>query len=67
MLWHNANIYQTLNSNSCLQFLTSFSDGTLRNWKNECYDTAIQPIVKPYHACPYPIPKVHEATLKMEI
>jgi DNA-binding transcriptional regulator YhcF (GntR family) len=29
----NANIYQTLNSNSCLQFQSLF-DGTLGHWKN---------------------------------
>jgi hypothetical protein len=23
--------------------------------------------VKPYHACPYPLPKIHEATLKIQL
>jgi hypothetical protein len=36
-------------------------------WKNEGYDITLQPNVKSYHARPYPIPKVHETTLTMEI
>jgi hypothetical protein len=45
------------------QFQSLF-DGKLGHWKNERYDIALQPNVKPYHARPYPMPKVHEATLK---
>jgi hypothetical protein len=48
------------------QFQSLF-DGTLGHWKNERYDITLQPNVKPYHASPYPIPKIPEATLKIEI
>jgi hypothetical protein len=37
------------------------------HWKNEHYDITLQPNVKPYHARQYPIPKIHEATLKIEL
>jgi hypothetical protein len=46
------------------QFQSLF-EGTLGHWKNERYDITLQPNVKPYHARPYPIPKIHEATLKI--
>jgi hypothetical protein len=42
----------------------SLLDGTLGHWKNEGCDITFQPNMKPYHARPYLIPKVHEATLK---
>jgi hypothetical protein len=48
------------------QFQSLF-DGTLGHWKNEHDDITFQPNMKPYHASPYPIPKVHEATLKIEL
>jgi hypothetical protein len=65
MLWHNANIYQTLNSNRSLQLLNGFSH-CLWTLKNECYDIALYPDAKPYNARPNPIPNIDEATLKME-
>jgi hypothetical protein len=49
------------------QFHSLFDSTLLGHWKNECYDITLQPNVKPYHACPYPIPKIHEATLKIEL
>jgi hypothetical protein len=45
------------------QFQSLF-DGSLGHWKSECYDITFQTNVKPYHARPYPIPKVHESTSK---
>lgn len=45
----------------------SLFDGSLGHWKDEPYDVKLKDGVKPYHARPYPIPKVHEATLKMEV
>jgi hypothetical protein len=45
----------------------SLFDGTLGHWNNEHYDITLQPNVKPYHARPYPISKIHEATLKIEL
>jgi hypothetical protein len=54
MLWHNANIYQTLNSNSCLQR------------KKERYDITLHPNAMQNHIM-HAIPKVHERTLNMEL
>jgi hypothetical protein len=48
------------------QFQSLF-DGTLGHWKNDRYDITLQPNVTPYHARPYPIHKIPEATLKIEI
>ena len=45
----------------------SLFDGTLGFWNHEEYDTELQPGVKPYHARAYPIPKIHEQTLRTEV
>jgi len=42
-------------------------DGTLGTWRNEPYDIELREGVKPYHSRPFPIPKVHERTLKIEL
>ena len=42
-------------------------DGTLGKWTGKEYDIELKPDAKPYHARAFPIPKAHEATLKMEI
>jgi hypothetical protein len=42
-------------------------DGTLGKWKGEPYNIEIKPDATPYHARPFPIPKFHENTLKLEI
>ena len=42
-------------------------DGTLGRWTGPVYDIELKPGATPYHARSYPIPKVHEATLKMEV
>jgi transposase InsO family protein len=42
-------------------------DGTLGYWNHEEYDIELQADAKPYHARAYPIPKVHEQTLRTEI
>ena len=42
-------------------------DGTLGKWKEEDYSIELKPDAKPYHARAFPIPKVHEGTLKMEV
>ena len=56
--------------NQLLRVLKQFEslfDGTLGHWKDEPYNIELKPDVKPYHARPYPIPKAHEATLKLEV
>ena len=45
----------------------SLFDGSLGFWNHEEYDIELQPGVKPYHACAYPIPKIHEQTLRTEV
>ena len=42
-------------------------DGTLGTWKSSPYEIELQDGVKPYHAHPFPIPRIHESTLKMEL
>jgi Retroviral aspartyl protease len=50
-----------------LQLHEPLFDGTLGHWKGQPYDIKLRDGIKPYHARPYPIPKVYEATLKMEV
>ena len=62
-----------LNVEECESLLTllkkyeSLFDGTLGFWNHEEYDIELQPGVKPYHARAYPIPKIHEQTLRTEV
>ena len=42
-------------------------DGTLGDWKGTDINLELQENAKPYHAKPFPVPQVHEATLKKEI
>jgi hypothetical protein len=50
-----------------LQKHEALFDGTLGNWKDETYNIELKPDAKPYHARAYPIPKIHEATLRKEV
>ena len=52
------------------QLLVSYEDvfdGSLGKWNMGTYDIELQPDAKPYHACAYPIPKVHTKTLQVEV
>ena len=42
-------------------------DGTLGTWRKEPYNTELKEGAKPYHSRPFPVPKVHERTLKVEL
>ena len=42
-------------------------DGTLGTWNNEPYKIELKEGAKPYHSRPFPIPKIHERTLKVEL
>jgi hypothetical protein len=42
-------------------------DGSLGEWKKETLNIELKEGVKPYHARAFPIPRVHEQTLKMEV
>jgi len=42
-------------------------DGTLGTWNGEPYNIELKPEAKPYHSRPFPVPKIHEAMLKVEL
>ena len=53
-----------------LKILKKYStlfDGTLGNWRDNPYEIELKEGVKPYHARCFPIPKVHEQTLRVEV
>ena len=50
-----------------LQEYETLFDGTLGFWNHEEYNIELQPDAKPYHAWAYPIPEIHEQTLRTEV
>ena len=42
-------------------------DGTLGTWNNKPYNIELKEGAKPYHSWPFPVPKIHEHTLKVEL
>ena len=50
-----------------LQKYETMFNGTLGTYKGSVYKIELKDDIKPYHAKPFPIPKVHEATLKKEV
>jgi hypothetical protein len=42
-------------------------DGTLGKWTGEPYHIELKPSAIPYHARPYPVPRIHEQTLRKEV
>ncbi len=42
-------------------------DGSLGKWKGEKYDIELKQDAKPYHSRAFPIPRVHEQSLRMEV
>ena len=42
-------------------------DGTLGTWQKEPYNIECKEGAKPYHTRPFPVPKIHEHTLKVEL
>ncbi len=60
----------TSQRNLLLALLHNFEelfDGTLGDWKLPPVSFELKEGVKPYHGRPYPIPKIHKATLMKEI
>jgi hypothetical protein len=53
--------------NSLLKKYESLFDGTLGIWKGENYDIELRKDAKPYHSRAYPIPRIHEQTLRHEV
>ncbi len=61
---------RTSHCNSLLVLLLNFEelfDGMLRDWKLPPLSFELKEGAKPYHSRPYPIPKIHKATLIKEI
>ena len=42
-------------------------DGSLSNWKTDPVDEQLKLEEMPFHLSPFPVPKIHEETLKYEI
>jgi hypothetical protein len=42
-------------------------DGTLGTWTGTPYDIKVKDGAEPYHGRPFPVPKIHELTLKTEL
>ena len=42
-------------------------DGTLGTWNNKPYNIKLKEGAKPYHSRPFPVPKIHGHTLKVEL
>ena len=42
-------------------------NGTLGHWYDFAYNIELKEGAMPYHAKPYPVPRIHEATLKAEV
>jgi hypothetical protein len=42
-------------------------NGSLGTWNAKPYNIELKPDAKPYHSRPFPVPKIHEATLKIEL
>jgi hypothetical protein len=53
--------------NDLLQRYRHLFDGTLGTWRSTPYAIQLRENVQPYHAKPFPIPRIHEQTLKVEL
>jgi hypothetical protein len=42
-------------------------NGLLGTWNAKPYNIELKPDAKPYHSRPFPVSKIHEATLKIEL
>ena len=42
-------------------------DGTLGTWNNKPYNIKLKEGAKHYHSRPFPVPKIHESTLKVKL
>ena len=61
------NASQQSSLNDLLKRHRHLFDGTLGTWQSEPYSIELRDDVRPYHAKPFPIPRVHEQTLKVEL
>lgn len=51
----------------CLRRHETLFDGSLGKWTGDPYHIQLQKDATPYHARPYPVPQIHEQTLKDEV
>jgi hypothetical protein len=63
----NLSTEQQKDLHSLLTKYADLFDGTLGHWKGENYDIELQEGATPYHARAFPIPRIHEQTLKKEV
>jgi hypothetical protein len=42
-------------------------NGELGDWNSSPVSVGLQPNAKPFHACAYPVPQIHEAAMKREV
>ena len=59
-----------IKQNKLLKLLRKYEqmfDGTLGNYTGSKYKIELKENIAPYHAKPFPIPKIHEPTLKKEV
>ncbi len=56
-----------LSLNTLLNKYEPLFDGTLGKWTGEPYHIELKPDAIPYHARQYPVPKIHEQTLRKEV
>ena len=50
-----------------LQKYEDLFDGTLGGWKGTDIKLDLIPNAKPFHSAPFPVPQIHEATLRKEV
>jgi hypothetical protein len=63
----NLNDEQREDLHILLKKYESLFDGTLGHWKSEDYDIKLKEGATPYHVRPFPIPHIHEQTLRHEV
>ena len=69
-LVHDLNYLNKSKQEKLLSFLRKYEDmfdGTLGNYNGSDYKIELNDGVRPYHAKPFPIPRIHEETLKKEV
>ena len=67
-LYRHADISQKMKNPNCmlLHKYEHLFDGTLGTLNNKPYNIKLKEGAKPYHSRPFPIPKIHERTVKVE-
>ena len=64
-IWLNAAERESLND--LLKRFKHLFDGTLGTWNSAPYTVELKEGALPYHAKPFPIPKIHEHIFKLEL